>query len=131
MKDAYRLAFTHYGGADVQSAEGPSHPQSVSGPFRQIAREKYAWGSCDNIEIDDDAAVSRGDHGAFVQAWVRVEYPEEEGRRFINHYQCPRCGYEWDDEWDCTCDDDCGNCGCRHISPVSSEDAKTGEKVAC
>lgn len=36
----------------------------------QRARELYAFGSDDNIEIDDNALVSRGDDGCFVQAWV-------------------------------------------------------------
>lgn len=36
------------------------------------AREMYAQGSDDNIEIDDDALVSEGDGGAWVQAWVWV-----------------------------------------------------------
>ena len=39
-----------------------------------------------------------------------------------NFYRCPRCGHEWEDCWDCQCDDDCPNCGCRHISPYESED---------
>lgn len=43
---------------------------------------------------------------------------------FINHYKCPRCGNEWQDEWESTCDDECGNCGMRNISPTHSEDAK-------
>ena len=32
----------------------------------------YSLGSDDNIEIDDDALVSEGDGGAWVQAWVWV-----------------------------------------------------------
>jgi hypothetical protein len=39
----------------------------------QRAREKYALGSDDNIEIDSNALVSRGDDGCFVQAWVWLE----------------------------------------------------------
>jgi hypothetical protein len=42
--------------------------------------------------------------------------------KFTNHYKCPRCGHEWTDQWSCTCDDDCPECGCRHISPHHSED---------
>lgn len=42
--------------------------------------------------------------------------------RFRNHYKCPRCAHEWADDWDSTCDDDCPNCGMRHISPHESED---------
>jgi hypothetical protein len=39
------------------------------------AREQYGSDDC---EIDDNAVVSRGDDGAFVQAWVWVRYPDEE-----------------------------------------------------
>ena len=41
---------------------------------------------------------------------------------FLNHYECPRCDYTWSDSWDCMVDDDCPNCGLRHISPSESED---------
>ena len=40
---------------------------------------------------------------------------------FLNHYTCDRCGYEWQDEWSCACDDDCPSCGARHMSPHESE----------
>jgi predicted nucleic acid-binding Zn-ribbon protein len=43
---------------------------------------------------------------------------------FRNHYQCLRCGHEWEDVWDCQCDDDCPACGARHISPCCSDDAE-------
>lgn len=41
---------------------------------------------------------------------------------FCNYYKCERCGYDWTDEWSCTCDDDCPNCGSRHYSPYQSDD---------
>lgn len=44
-------------------------PQEV-----KVARELYAD---DDINIDDDAAVSRTDDGAWVQAWVFISKPEE------------------------------------------------------
>jgi hypothetical protein len=43
----------------------------------EAARDNYAIGSDDNIEIDDGALVSRGDEGCFVQAWVWLKYEEE------------------------------------------------------
>lgn len=42
---------------------------------------------------------------------------------FINYYRCPECEHEWEDEWSCQVDDDCPECGARHISPYDSEDA--------
>ncbi len=50
------------------------------------------------------------------------ESEAEEERTFINHYVCPRCGYEWTDSWTAMCDDDCPACGLRHISPHESGD---------
>lgn len=41
---------------------------------------------------------------------------------YINHYQCPECNYFWQDEWTAQCDDECPNCGKRHISPFYSEE---------
>ena len=41
---------------------------------------------------------------------------------FRNCYHCTRCNTCWTDEWSCTCDDDCPNCGARHWSPVQSDD---------
>ena len=42
---------------------------------------------------------------------------------FRNYYECDDCGRRWQDEWWCQCDDDCPNCGARHISPFKSQDA--------
>lgn len=41
------------------------------------ARDQYALGSSDNIEVDDNARVSRGDDGCFVQGWLWL--PNEKG----------------------------------------------------
>lgn len=42
---------------------------------------------------------------------------------FCNYYECDDCGHRWQDEWSCQCDDDCSNCGARHMSPYKSQDA--------
>jgi len=47
----------------------------------------------------------------------------DEAPLFRNFYSCPSCTHEWEDIWSATCDDDCPECGKRHISPVRSEDA--------
>lgn len=38
----------------------------------EAATKQYAYGSDDNIEIDDDAKISEGEDGTWVQAWVFV-----------------------------------------------------------
>lgn len=42
--------------------------------------------------------------------------------RYLNHYQCDGCGHEWADVYSCAVDDDCPECGGRHMSPVKTED---------
>lgn len=58
-----------------------------------------------------------------IKATFSEDEEKQEAQRFLNHYKCPNCSSEWDDEWDCQVDDDCGECGARHISPYASEDA--------
>jgi predicted nucleic acid-binding Zn-ribbon protein len=41
---------------------------------------------------------------------------------FLSIYRCESCGKTWTDEWSCMCDDDCPHCGCRHMTPLQSED---------
>jgi hypothetical protein len=55
------------------------------------ARERYALGSDDNIEIDSNAKVSRGDDGCFVQAWVYLRDDESD---IIARRRCEM--HEWD-----------------------------------
>lgn len=38
---------------------------------------------------------------------------------YINSYYCPDCDEEWNDEWDCSCDDECPICG-KKYTPVKS-----------
>jgi len=58
---------------DLIDGIGSAGPELVG-----AAKEKYALGSDDNIEIDDDAHESRADDGAWVQAWVWVPNPDSE-----------------------------------------------------
>jgi hypothetical protein len=44
--------------------------------YRRRARERYVGYSDHDVEIDENAAVSMSDDGAFVAAWVWV--PREE-----------------------------------------------------
>lgn len=40
---------------------------------------------------------------------------------FRNHYRCTQCKTEWQDEWDCMCDDRCPNCD-SPMEPYYSQD---------
>ena len=40
---------------------------------------------------------------------------------YLNQYRCPECSTEWTDVWDCAVDDDCPECGERHITAYKSE----------
>ncbi len=44
--------------------------------------------------------------------------------RFLNSYYCPYDGAEWEDTWDCMCNDRCPTCH-REISPSQSTDLET------
>jgi len=38
----------------------------------------------------------------------------------INHYVCKFCDLEWQDVWECECNDDCPHCGIE-TEPYESE----------
>lgn len=42
------------------------------------ARQAYCQGSSNNIEVDDDARLSQGDEGTWVQGWLWVPNDEDE-----------------------------------------------------
>lgn len=42
--------------------------------------------------------------------------------KYLNHYECYECGYEWEDAYDCSVDDDCPDCGASSVSPHKTED---------
>jgi peptide subunit release factor 1 (eRF1) len=39
--------------------------------------------------------------------------------RYLNQYRCPTCQTEWEDEWDCGCNDRCPDCN-KEIEPYES-----------
>jgi DNA-directed RNA polymerase subunit RPC12/RpoP len=44
--------------------------------------------------------------------------------RCVNFYRCWICAHEWQNESSWQRDDNCPECGCRHIFPYKSEDIK-------
>ena len=60
-------------------AETPDDTQPSDDECRATAERQYADGSNDDVEIDGDAVVSRGDDGAFVAAWVHIRFSEVAG----------------------------------------------------
>jgi hypothetical protein len=50
----------------------------ADGALIEAARDRYALGSDDNIEIDDGALTSIGDEGTWVQAWVYMAHGDDE-----------------------------------------------------
>lgn len=55
------------------------------------------------------------------QAWAR---PRDHGGDPIcwRNYCCRQCSHEWTDDYSCQVEDDCPDCGHRHMSPVRSVD---------
>lgn len=63
--------------------------------------------------------------GAWQRIRTRIAEAQDdasEESQFLNHYRCPSCQHEWDNQWSATCDDECPNCGASNISPWRSED---------
>jgi len=50
------------------------------------------------------------------------EHMKTQEEQYINYYECPRCKHKWVDVWAAICEDDCPECGLRHIEPYKSED---------
>jgi len=48
------------------------------------------------------------------------EEEKEEKTIYHNYYRCDDCNVEWEDDWDCTCDDECPDCGTPY-SPYKSD----------
>jgi predicted nucleic acid-binding Zn-ribbon protein len=40
---------------------------------------------------------------------------------YLNKYKCEDCGAVWEDQWSCSCDDECPECSVDH-SPYNSVD---------
>lgn len=46
--------------------------------------------------------------------------PTETGPvRYLNQYRCPYCQIDWEDAWDCACNDRCPDCN-KEIEPYES-----------
>lgn len=87
------------------------------------------------IEVDgesseDDECRKCGESSGNGEGWDGLcgSCANREEQEFLNYYRCPQCGFKWEDVWTATCDDDCSNCGCRHISPYKSEDFEGEEQ---
>lgn len=63
---------------------------------------------------------------AVIAVPVEEVEPEEVRPRFRNWYKCDHCKADWNDVWDCMCDDRCPVCDIA-MSPYYSEEI-TGEK---
>lgn len=90
-----------------------------------IGREPAVHEWCHDLNAVEESIAAVEKMG--TAEWQNSRKPSDEDAeemkvRWRNHYKCPRCGHEWTDEWDSQCDDDCPNCGNRHISPTSSEE---------
>lgn len=53
------------------------------------------------------------------QSSVTAIQTEASTVRYLNQYRCPYCQTEWEDVWDCTCNDRCPDCN-KEIEPFES-----------
>ena len=47
---------------------------------------------------------------------------------YSNQYACVRCGFEWQDNWDCMCNDRCPQCDIE-MTPYASIDLLSGSYI--
>lgn len=103
--------------ARVESCGTLEDEASVTGPLREAMIWPDEWdalqGICNMLNRWSDERAGE----------IRMQRGEPSGL-FLNYYRCPDCGNEWEDEYECQVDDDCGECGARHISPYESEDVE-------
>lgn len=71
-----------YRGREVRTMEGimePKDPTTMTederNAWRQLAADRYAAPSDDDIEINDDATLVQSEGGMWVAAWVYVRTP--------------------------------------------------------
>lgn len=87
ISDEHRTAaLAAIAAAQAVAAEPPGG--TTNAEYIALAREEYQRDG--EIEIDDDAVISRGDDpGAYVQAWVWVYDPKKP--------EFCECGRDWED----------------------------------
>jgi len=59
----------------------------------------------------------------YIRRLLRHSEEAQDGQWYVNHYRCSECGTEWDDEWDCMCNDRCPKCNAE-IEPYASEEVE-------
>ena len=49
----------------------------------------------------------------------------EQVLEYLIVYECPECGYGWEEHWSCACDSECPECGCGDIQAADYEEVLT------
>jgi hypothetical protein len=70
---------------------------------------------------------------SIVENGISHSHTQINAVRYLNQYRCPYCQTEWEDVWDCACNDRCPDCN-KEIEPYESslidgESAETGSPV--
>ena len=129
------IACWNYSIADVtESSVDVTGPNGRIGDFTLTCTNEPNDGSMlwsFSAAIDVDVSVgSREVAGEIAQDCLRSFNSSADRRQsapapssmFVNHYCCPDCDRAWSDTWSAQCDDDCPECGSRHIEPFHSDD---------
>lgn len=73
-------------GADrIEALRNHTAPQQAKPPHTSLAdldilkRARVAYATSDDVEIDDNATISRSEDGVWVAAWVWLPHPLDEG----------------------------------------------------
>ncbi|MCK9608855.1 MAG: hypothetical protein M0R33_20640 [Methylomonas sp.] len=56
---------------------------------------------------------------SIVENGICHSHTQINAARYLNEYRCPYCQTEWEDVWDCGCNDRCPDCN-KEIEPYES-----------
>ena len=56
---------------------------------------------------------------SIVENGISHSHTHNNAVRYLNQYRCPYCQTEWEDVWDCGCNDRCPDCN-KEIEPHES-----------
>ena len=121
-----------FGGFEVSATDEGGGGEYVEWPNLSIlakeAREVLDQAGAGGAGAGPKVGVGESRVRRPVQKLLSESEMKDAKQWFRNHYR--HCGQEWEDEWDCMCNDECPVCGAE-IEPFESEelDPKTGEEL--
>ena len=120
---------------DEQREEWATIPADLRAVFDFMSpHAKFAWFMLDvdgdmmaGLPMYSDDTTMAGEHcetcGCALESG-QTGHCEECAPQFLNCYDCPECGHNWEEESDCGHDSECPECGAENLCPVSSNEVQ-------